>query len=435
MSETISTCQINEKYPWLNCQNPACPVDPDGLCLLHSMDENKDQDGSFTEMVDQMLTAEDYNFRGVFFPGAADFAGQEFTEGVDFSYATFQEADFEGAIFSGNANFRYTKFHGEADFSSVTFSGEADFYDSIFSGVVNFSDASFSGIAKFYDLKFLGEVIFIGTDISENAQVIFRSVNSSDRGIRWLPFLADVGFIKIEMGGRLLFKNLSLAKVTFSDSELLKVEFDNVNWASWWGRAAVYDEIRLHQRKWANIAYWLKYGEFRETRKWRKAMLDEEGKLFSNFSKIERIYRQLKINYEEERDFKRVGDFHYGEMEMHRRGSFWRQWVPISWHNLYRALSGYGERPLRALVWLLLLIPAWAGLIWWLGIGKTGSHYQINYWDTFLFISEKSALQRPAWPESINWLGKLLSNVSVLLIPGQAALFILALRNRLGRRR
>jgi hypothetical protein len=31
--------------------------------------------------------------------------------------------------------------------------------------------------------------------------------------------------------------------------------------------------------------------------------------------------------------------------------------------------------------------------------------------------------------------GKLLAGLSVLLIPGQAALFLLALRNRLGRRR
>jgi hypothetical protein len=32
-------------------------------------------------------------------------------------------------------------------------------------------------------------------------------------------------------------------------------------------------------------------------------------------------------------------------------------------------------------------------------------------------------------------LGQLVSSLSVLLLPGQAALFLLALRNRLGRRR
>jgi hypothetical protein len=150
---------------------------------------------------------------------------------------------------------------------------------------------------------------------------------------------------------------------------------------------------------------------------------------------VERLYRQLKANYEEERDFKRVGDFHYGEMEMHRRGSPWRQWLPFSWLNLYRVLSGYGERPLRAFIWLLLLIPAWAGLVWGLGVSQAGSQNPINYWDTLLFIFEKVTLQRPPLLEGITWLGRVMGNLSVLLLPGQAALFILALRNRLGRRR
>jgi hypothetical protein len=57
------------------------------------------------------------------------------------------------------------------------------------------------------------------------------------------------------------------------------------------------------------------------------------------------------------------------------------------------------------------------------------------YGDTLLFILEKATLQRPEWPKSINWLGKLLGNLSILLLYGQLALFILALRNRLGWRR
>jgi hypothetical protein len=214
------------------------------------------------------------------------------------------------------------------------------------------------------------------------------------------------------------------------------VEFDRVTWASWWWRASVYDEIFLHRQRWAHIAYLLKHAGF-----WRKKYTGEGGndKLskpsYDEFAPVERLYRQLKTNYEEERDFKRVGDFHYGEMEMHRRGSFWRQWMPFSWHNLYRVLSGYGERPLRALIWLLLLIPAWPGLVCWLGIDQSVSKNPITYWDTLFFIFEKATLQRPVWPEGINWLGKMLASLSVLLLPGQTALFILALRNRLGRRR
>ena len=54
---------------------------------------------------------------------------------------------------------------------------------------------------------------------------------------------------------------------------------------------------------------------------------------------------------------------------MHRRASPWRRWVPVSWYNLYRCLSGYGERPLRALVWLIgfyLAFRDWFGSWGWL---------------------------------------------------------------------
>lgn len=50
------------------------------------------------------------------------------------------------------------------------------------------------------------------------------------------------------------------------------------------------------------------------------------------YALVEELYRYLKLNYEDEGDLKSSGDFHYGEMEMHRRGSPWRQWLP-SWYN------------------------------------------------------------------------------------------------------
>jgi uncharacterized protein YjbI with pentapeptide repeats len=435
MSEPTPICLIQEKYSWLKCQNPPLPGDPDVLCILHSRQEDKDHDGKFQEAINHKLAAEDYDFHGVFFPGIADFCAQKFNKVADFSDATFQKVNFEGAIFSEKVNFRHVNFNAEANFSCATFFDEADFFDSIFSKGVDFSNASFFGKALFYELKLSGNIIFIGANISGNAQVIFRFINSFNGKIPWIPFSADFGFLKQEIGGRLIFQNLSLAKITFSDTDLLKMEFNNVDWASYYGRSAVYDEIHLHQRKWANIAYFMKYRRLRETRKWRHKMFDEEGNLLSGFSEIERIYRQLKINYEEKRDFKQVGDFHYGEMEMHRRTSFWRQWVPFSWYNLYRALSGYGERPLRALTWLAFFLVAMAGLVWSLGLQFVNPSHIANFGDSFLFILQKATLQRPAWAEPINFLGKLVAGFSVLFIPGQAALFLLALRNRLGRRR
>jgi len=288
----------------------------------------------------------------------------------------------------------------------------------------------------------LQEVNFFGTTIKKadfdhvkiNGLVTLNGALSEEPPKDKMPWQALLTFIQFGEKGVLRLQNVSLSQTSFTDTDLRRVEFDRVTWASWRGRAAIYDEILLRRRRWAHIAYVFKYFGLR----WEKNPGEVEGEWtkpsLKDFTSVERLYRQLKSNYKKEEDYKRVGDFHYGEMEMHRRASKWR-WFPLYWHNLYRLSSGYGERPLRAFIWLLLLIPAWAGLMWGLGIDRAGSQNPINYGDALLFIFEKATLQRPPWPEGITWLGKVLGSFSVLLLPGQAALFILALRNRLGRRR
>ncbi len=421
----MATCRI-QKENFIICNQDTWERDPHGFCLLHSRQEDKDQDGKFTEAVKKKIAIADFDFQWVFFPGLADFSGQKFST----------EANFSKATFSGLVIFREATFSAGANFSWTSFSSDASFLYAIFSGYANFKGSTFSGEADFYKATFSDKADFFGNIISATGQLFLRFINPPDEKNRRLPFRADFSFLNQELGARLLFQDLSLARVELYDTDLRKAEFNRLTWAFWWGRTAIYDEILLHQRRWAHITYVLNYGWL-----WGKRIPGEIEKDipkkpdFEDFAPVENLYRQLKANYEEERDFKRVGDFHYGEMEMHRRGSFWRQWVPFSWLNLYRVLSGYGERPFRAFIWLLLLIPAWAGLVWGLGINQAGSQDPINYWDTLFFIFEKATLQRPPLPEGITWLGKVLASFSVLLLPGQAALFILALRNRLGRRR
>jgi hypothetical protein len=149
---------------------------------------------------------------------------------------------------------------------------------------------------------------------------------------------------------------------------------------------------------------------------------------------VERLYRYLKINYEAEHDYKNAGDFHYGEMEMHRRASKWR-WFPGYWYNLYRWFSGYGERPGKALCWLAGLLAILTGLLAWAGLEILDPRYSASFGNPFFYLLQKVTLQRPTWAEPVGVGGKLVAGFSVFLIPGQVALFLLALRNRLGRRR
>lgn len=70
---------------------------------------------------------------------------------------------------------------------------------------------------------------------------------------------------------------------------------------------------------------------------------------------IERLYGELKKNYEAKGDFPRAGDFHIGEKEARRRNpNTSYQMKALLW--AYRTLSRYGERALPATIWLLTIV-------------------------------------------------------------------------------
>ncbi|MGH1553539.1 hypothetical protein ACRAWF_20865 [Streptomyces sp. L7] len=64
------------------------------------------------------------------------------------------------------------------------------------------------------------------------------------------------------------------------------------------------------------------------------------------------LYRQLRKSFEDSRNEPDAADFYYGEMEM-RRHDLKRSRAERALLSLYWAVSGYGLRVSRALVWLL----------------------------------------------------------------------------------
>lgn len=89
-----------------------------------------------------------------------------------------------------------------------------------------------------------------------------------------------------------------------------------------YGRQIVFDELRLHKKDsrgslaaGSRLDYGLKYEDV--------------------CAYLEKLYRYLKLNYEQEGDQKQDGDSHYREMDMHRRADPWRRRFPLSWYNLY----------------------------------------------------------------------------------------------------
>jgi len=405
MTEQGPTCQIHKKYYWINCQNPALPVDPEGLCILHSQDKSKDP-VAFREVLRDRWKQEDaefYDFRGVFFPGPfypQEFFGSiEFVKPADFSMATFMKvAFFPEATFRGPANFSNAFFTESAVFSKATFTNWASFLGAIFTEA-SFNSATFTEWVNFYsaNLKladfrwatFSGEAIFVAIHPPQEKRW--------ERG----PFEGRFEGLRLGPKALIRFEDLSLAMVRFGGTDLRYARFFKVIWHRLRGRNAVYDETFLKKEK--------------------------------NYDQVEELYRHLKLNYEREGDLKKAGDFHYGEMEMYRQADYLRRW--FSWYFLYWASSGYGEKPLRAFCVLFGLLAILTVLFGWADSKLIKGWSLDGIIDSILYTLQQGTFQRPEWYKPANSWGKFLATITLILIPGQAALFLLALRNRLGRRR
>jgi len=416
MSEDIPACRIHEKHDWIVCSNAALSGDLDGLCLLHSLDKQKDIEGAFTAAVKEKLERKDNDFRGVFFPIKADFRGHEFQEQADFTLAIFSDvADFKGSTFFKSASFYATTFDQEANFNGVTIPENQ-------------------------------EVHFRGTEFSEKREVIFRGANVFGRLIFEqinLPYDKTKNrswygdFIRVNLGPTaiLRFRDTSLALVRFEGTDLNRIEFEGVEWYPLGWREAIYDEILLREKDMEHFSYVMSNTSYLADVLPQGLVLKDVRYLFySAYPLVEGLYRKLKLNYEICGDHKNAGYFHYGEMEMYRRSDRWRP-LPLSFCSIYWALSGYGERPVWALAWLVAFLTVFTGLLAWAGLEILEPKHSAGFGNSFFYLLQKVTLQRPTWAEPAGFFGKLVAGLSVLLIPGQAALFVLALRNRLGRRR
>ncbi len=394
----MSTCKGWMKYSWEGhvCENPPWEADPQGLCILHCLVPEKDKN-DFEQALQNKLAEEDFDFREVYFPGPVSFARQKFTK----------PANFHGAKFTGWSDFREAEFIGGADFSYARFAQAALFEKASFAGQVLFKNAEITGEADFRNASFDGPVIL-------------QNVNERRETAGRLPLIAYFQNLTFGPQGSLRFQDLSLGLASFLGTDMRRMEFHNVRWYPYQGRQAIYDEILLRGKGGPHVL---------NLNPWREQGLDYEGLC----ARVEELYRYLKLDYEEEGDLKQAGDFHFGEMEMHRQANFWRRWFPLSWYNLYRILSGYGERPLQALGWLVGIVTGLTISLQWLGL-RTAEGSLAGFTESLIYVLEHMSLLRPEWPKPVSIGGGLLTAVSHFLILGQAALFLLAIRNRLGRR-
>jgi hypothetical protein len=329
--------------------------------------------------------------------------------------------------FSGLVNFVQTEFKKEADFGGATFTGITRFFETGFNGKIDFlpykiregvyfDGAIFNDIAKFIGTKFTGGASFSGE-----------------------TFMANGYFQCTYINEKLRFEGINLKKVSFIDTDLRKIDLINCNWPKNFGRYILYDERAFfNEVKSKNLIT-----SILQRLKHRFISFDKK-----KIKKVEILYRRLKQKYKEEHNEPEVSNWHYGEKEMFRKGSLFRRYFPLSLSNLYWFSSGYGERPVRAGVMLFLLILAISILFGLAGLSSLNQNpsYGIaeikgwaditnfqNFWTLILNTLQYATFEKEPDFMPTTIYGGYLKLAARILIPLQAALFALAVRNRFRR--
>jgi Pentapeptide repeats (9 copies) len=289
-------------------------------CVLHY--PGKDKAAAFHEALERKHDAQDFNFRGVWFPEAVDFSEFTFTSPASFRSATFSAAvSFRSATFSAEVSFGYATFSAEAYFGSATFSAEAYFRYATFSAEAYFGYATFSATASFDSATFSAEAYFRYTSFKDyvrfagNREIKVFDDNSS----------LNFQFAKIEKPDHFSFHTVMLRPHWFVNVDARKFEFIDVNW------------------NWQSIS----------TKQEIKSI--DEGDILSKHRLLAIACRNLAVNAEENNRYEDASRLRYMAMDA-RRLERWRGFAFWTLGWWYWLASGYGERVWRAFV---VLIGVW----------------------------------------------------------------------------
>jgi uncharacterized protein YjbI with pentapeptide repeats len=425
----MATCKYeSDEYrcPWESDETSG-----DGFCILHSPNPEKNRE-AFAKALAAHREKHGDIFIGFVFPATFTFKNTEFSGNARFEHTTFSgDANFVRARFGGNACFEDTKFGGKsifdhakfsegAQFGGAEFSSEAGFWEAEFSGDAGFQGAKFSRDAGFQGAKFSGNTGFEYTEFSgdvwfERARFLSRTLFIPGKSHQ-----CDFTDVVIQPPDALVFRDVDLTRCRFLGTDVRKAEFVGVTWP----RIVSMKWPEFIRRRWPRIAS--RFGVYDEDK------VDKRG----TYDHVEQLYRQLKQNYEDRRDYERASDFHYGEKEMRRKNPKTRPGLRFLL-TLYWLISGYGERWGLPLIWMggLIVASTLSYLRWGLLRFKDSGPVLgwTNIWETFLYSFKAMTFLKPSNFEPAGLGGDLIYTAQSVLGPLLIALSALAIRQRLKR--
>jgi uncharacterized protein YjbI with pentapeptide repeats len=452
--------------------------DDEGRCICHSHDPNKDGT-AFNCEIEAMLARKDYDFTEFVFAHDAEFKDRVFEEPVCFVGAVFLgRAGFFHAMFRAAADFSLTIFFGQACFWFATFEDKAIFMGARFKGLAAFTRATFEEGAQFAFTGFADALGFCGATFLRDASFLYAAfegpaflsatfagdalffhatfedkasfIGSEDKGV----FSREAGTCFMGIGVHqpegIVFQHAFLGRARFAGADLRHLSFTGVEWARrpLWG-PRWHPLVKRQDWIGRGIRWLCSMWPARLKPRGRFAVWDElapEQGDEKEYALIGKLYRQLKHNYEEQRDPITAGDFHFGEMHMRRLSNppksrvlrFLRR--NMSLLALYRWISGYGEDYVLAGAWILVAILAFAlafayipALALQSSPASAASLPMQGSWSRFWYSVMCFLLRgdRPLQP--VHPAGHYLSVAEGVIGPALIAMFVLALNRRFKR--
>lgn len=425
-------------------------------CIFHEPSKDKDAD-LFWNGIDRMMKKKDYNFGGFYFiprkgEDFIDLREIEFygTFNISFSKAEFyKDVAFNFCIFNGNVNFSEIKVSKDSSisflgvkfkkwvhfsltdfpkltyFTSAVFENKAIFLGSRFQGKVFFNDSRFLEEVDFYETKFMRDMTgkFSGAE--------FERTEFIENGYWRNALLGETNFDKtfFKEPKRHKFYHTDLSKVEFYDTNIVALDFLDPVWSKINGRKGLYNEVLINNSNKSKEVIW-------------NQQLRSKDEIFSE---IETLYRQLKINYENKRNYPDAGDFYIGEMEMRRRNpktSRFDRWIILPF---YKCVSNYGEDYKRTLYWIggLILLSAYSLMFTGMKVKERIIDYYPSlpqnpnglkdFGELVNIVARSIILQPSAFAESTSLGSRIILTFTTIFGILLIALFTLALRRRFRR--
>ena len=333
------------------------------------------------------------------FFGLANFSLAEFTEKTLFSWAVFREyAQFNGTTFLNDFHSFSIEFHNIASFSGANFNGKADFMLAKFFDRANLNEIKFNSEVIFSGARFNNDTTFINTlflnNVDFSLSTFLKALDFTDSAFFFgkvlfnnSKFSNDEAFFNNTIFNcKVLFHRQVLKGVRFTGCYLGSASFygsdvrDAVFINSSWNRSFLEKQIeKLNKDERIEKSISVLDINKKPPRTKRRAILFDEksyrfcektnndsGKNESESSNpeldplyLEHLYCQFKLAMDRNKMYGLANDFYYGEKLMEtkrlREEHSYLKWAFL-W--LYRLLAGFGNRPLWAISWLIIILLA-----------------------------------------------------------------------------